>query len=349
MMADRRETRGKGQAVAVFGAAGHTGRFVIAELQRRGFAPIAIGRCGTKLASAGFEARGVPVRTASIEDPLSLDLCLAGASAVINCAGPFLDTADAVAAAALRTRIHYCDVTAEQASAQATFVRFGAAAREAGIVVVPAMGFYGGFGDLLVTAAMGDRDAADDIAIHIALDSWLPTQGTRNTGRRNTAQRLVIANGKLEPHAGTVGPTLWDFPAPFGLQEVTEVPLSEVVLIARHLKASALNTYIASAALGDLQNPDTPPPAPADESGRSAQIFLVQAIVRKGSETRCATARGRDIYAFTAPLVVEAVQHGLEGRIPARGAFAPGEIFDAKDFLESLVPEHLTFEISETR
>ena len=39
--------------------------------------------------------------------------------------------------------------------------------------------------------------AVDDIRIRIALDSWLPTQGTRMTGARNTAPRLVVAGGRL--------------------------------------------------------------------------------------------------------------------------------------------------------
>ncbi len=173
--------------IAVFGASGHTGRFIVAQLLRRGFAPLAIGRDSAKMAESGLQESGVQIRTASIDDPASLDRSLAGAAAVINCAGPFLDTADAVAAAALRARIHYLDVTAEQASAQATFDRFGDAATEAGIVVIPAMGFYGGFADLLATAAMGNWDSADEIRVGIALDSWRPTQGTRITGQRNTA------------------------------------------------------------------------------------------------------------------------------------------------------------------
>jgi hypothetical protein len=101
----------------------------------------------------------------------------------------------------LRARIHYLDVTAEQASAAATFERFGAAAREVGVVVLPAMGFYGGLGDLLATAAMGDWDSADEMRVGIALDSWWPTPGTRITGQRNTFRRLVIADGKLAPLA----------------------------------------------------------------------------------------------------------------------------------------------------
>src|SRR5258706_3895526 len=139
------------------------------------------------MTDSGFEDSNVRIRPASIGDPSSLDRSLAGAAAVINCAGPFLDTADAVAAASLRARIHYLDVTAEQPSAQAIFDKFGNAATEAGVVFLPAMGFYGGFADLLTTSAMGDWDSADEIRLGTALDSGRPTQGTRVTGQQNTA------------------------------------------------------------------------------------------------------------------------------------------------------------------
>jgi short subunit dehydrogenase-like uncharacterized protein len=331
--------------IAVFGASGHTGRFMVSQLLSRGFAPLAIGRDGAKMAQSGFQERGVPIRTASIDDPASLDRSLAGAAAVINCAGPFLDTADPVAAAALRARIHYLDVTAEQPSAQGTFDKFGDAATEAGVVVIPAMGFYGGFADLLATAAMGNWDSADEIRLAIALDSWRPTQGTRTTGQRNTARRLVIDDNKFVSLAQPAPQTFWNFPEPFGRQNVSEVPFSEVPVIARHLRVARLRTYLNNAPLRDLRDSTTPPPIPADESGRSAQTFLVEVLVRNGSRTRRAIAQGRDIYAFTAPLVIEAVQRILDGRARGSGALAPGETFDSTDFLQALAPEHLTFEL----
>jgi hypothetical protein len=63
--------------------------------------------------------------------------------------------------------------------------------------------------------------------------------------------------------------------------------------------------------------------------------------VRKGNATRRAIARGRDIYAITAPIVVEAVERILDGRYRATGTIAPGEAFDARDFLTALSPAHL--------
>lgn len=98
--------------VTVFGAYGHTGRFVVSELRRRGLTTIISGRDEAKLNAFGDAHPECEVRAASIDDPASLERAISGAAAVINCAGPFLDTALPVVDAALRARIHYLDVTA---------------------------------------------------------------------------------------------------------------------------------------------------------------------------------------------------------------------------------------------
>ena len=336
----------RGHSVAVFGATGHTGRFVIAELLRRGLTPIAVARDSAQLAAAGYADRGIAVRVASIDDAASLSRAFAGVAAVINCAGPFLDTAHPVASVALSLGIHYLDVTAEQPSAQATFETFDAPAREAGVVVIPAMGFYGGFADLLATTAMGHWDIADEISIAIALDSWHPTRGTRVTGERNTARRLIIADGRLTPLPLPAAERPWAFPAPFARQEVIELPFSEVIVMAQHLRTTELHTYLSQRALRDIRDKSTPPPSPTDASGRSAQRFLMEVIVRQGADTRRIVAQGQDIYAFSAPLVCEAVQRILTGERRGIGAQAPGALFDAPAFLQALAPHGLILDIA---
>jgi hypothetical protein len=330
--------------IAVVGAGGHTGRFVVSELRRRGWRPILVGRDATKLNVLAEAEPGSDVRVASIDAPASLDRALAGATATINCAGPFLDTAAPVIEASLRGGIHYLDVTAEQGVALAAFERT-ANASDAEVVVAPAMAFYGALADLLATVAIGDWASADTIRIGIALDSWKPTRGTRLTGARNTARRLVFANGGLEPLAEPPPRGTWEFPPPFGTQEVVELPFTEIVLIARHLQTNTIQSYMNLGPITDLRDPDTPPPTAADESGRSDQIFVVDAIVQRGSQRRRATARGRDIYAVTAPIVVEATERILDGRATKRGALAAGELFDAQEFLQALDPQHLSLEI----
>jgi len=336
----------RNRTIAVFGAYGHTGRFVVAELCKRGWIPIPCGRDADKLRTFGVAYPALQWRVAAIEDPRSLDRAFAGAAAIINCAGPFLDTAPAVLEAALRARVHYFDVTAEQGAAADVFQRFSSRALEAGVVVIPAMGFYGGLGDLLATAAKADWTDVDEIQIAVALDSWLPTRGTRLTGQRNTARRLVVANNRLEPLDDPPPTRKWDFPAPFGSQSVVALPFSEIITMSRHLRSPEIHAYMNLEPLKDIRNPETPPPTPADESGRSAQTFLFDVAVRRGNQQRRAIARGRDIYAITAPMVVEAAIRVAGGLQEKAGAFAAGEIFNARDFLDSLCPDHLQVEIS---
>lgn len=134
---------GAGQKVTVFGAYGHTGRFVVAELRERGFVPVLSGRDADKLKALAYES-GLEARPASVDDPAALDRALAGAAAVINCAGPFATTGGPVIEAALRAGIPYLDVAAEIEANADTFAHFGERARAAGAVIVPAMAFYGG-------------------------------------------------------------------------------------------------------------------------------------------------------------------------------------------------------------
>jgi short subunit dehydrogenase-like uncharacterized protein len=334
------------QRVAVIGANGHTGRFVVAELIRRGLRPVAIGRSAGRLADAGFPERGVECREAAVEDDAALDRALAGVAAVINCAGPFMDTADAVVRAALRAGIHYLDVTAEQPSVQAILERHERAARDAGVVVIPAMGFYGGLADLLVATVMGEWDHADAIEIHVALDSWLPTKGTRVTGEKNTARRLAISGGQLTPMQQPPAEKVSVLPAPFGRQTFVELPFSEVPLIAKHVRTKELHAFLSTTALRDVRDPSTPAPQAVDETGRSAQRFAVEVIVTLGGMRRRIIAQGQDIYAVTAPIICEAVQRILSGDIRDTGAKPPAAIFNAASFLRAL-DQHLSVEIVE--
>jgi Saccharopine dehydrogenase NADP binding domain len=321
--------------VTVFGAYGHTGRFIVAELRRRGWTAVLSGRDREKLDALRETFPGSACRVASVDDPDSLDRALAGSAAVINGAGPFLDTAGTLIEAAIRARIPYLDIAAEQPAVLSAFERFADEARRRGVVVIPAMAFYGGLGDLMASAAMVGWDSADEISIAVALDSWKPTRGTRLTGERNPGPRFVFSNGSLT--RGELPPArTWDFPSPFGRQDVVPLPLAETIVIPRHLRIRDLRMFLSSAPIAELRNPDTPPPSPSDGTGRSAQIFAMDLVVRRGAEERRLAARGRDIYAVTAPLVVEAMERIVEGRVSATGVVAPGEAFDALDFLRAL-------------
>ncbi|WBB89377.1 saccharopine dehydrogenase NADP-binding domain-containing protein [Verrucosispora sp. WMMC514] len=332
-----------GREVAVFGAYGHTGRFVVAELGERGYVPLLLGRDRDKLLALARTRPGLVTRRASIDEPTSLDRALRGATAVINCAGPFASTAAALVTAALRAGIPYVDVAAEIEANLDTFRHFAAPARAAGVAVVPATAFFGGLGDLLVTTVLDGAAAADEVHVAYGLSSWRPTPGTRAAGavsaRRRGHRRVRYTGGQLEYHDDALPTLEWPFPAPLGPRRVIgEFTMADVVTVPSHLAVPRVCTYLTAAAAAELSAPDTPAPTAVDERGRSAQTFVVDVLVRAGGTHRRLAATGQDIYAISAPLAVEAVDRILTGRTRAVGVASAGAMFDAPDVLAALSP-----------
>ena len=322
-------------AVVVYGATGHTGRFVVEELLRRGLPTVISGRDATTLETLASKWGDVDVRPAAVDNPHSLDQALENAAAVINCAGPFAVTAAPVIEAAGRARIPYVDVAAEIEANLSTIDR------QATTPVVPAMAFYGGLGDLLTTAVLEERTAADEVHVAYGLSSWHPTPGTRAAGQishdRRAGRRVRFTGGELQYHDDKPVQQDWIFPEPLGRRRViAEFTMADVITVPSHIAVPEVRTYMSVEAAGDLADADTPAPAPVDALGRSDQSFVVDVLVRSDGVERRATARGQDIYAISAPLAVEAVRRILAGQTRTTGVASAGAMFDAADFLKSL-------------
>jgi uncharacterized protein YbjT (DUF2867 family) len=351
--------------IAVYGASGLTGGFVVSDLRRRGWEPVLAGRDRRRLdavagtatgGTAGTAAAGgtSEVRPAAVDDPAALDRALDGVAAVVNCAGPFAVTATPVVEAALRAGVPYVDVAAEVEAVADTFARHGEAAARAGVVVVPAMAFYGGLGDLLATAAMAPAatgaagwTGADEVSIAYALDGWRPTAGTLAAGRvsaeRRGGRRVVHSAGRLRHRTGEPPVVDWDFPDPVGRRRVrAEFTMADSVTIPRHLAVPEVRTYMSLAALRDLGDPDAELRPSGDHGGRAAQRFLVEVVARRGDVQRRAVARGRDIYGISGPLAVEAATRLVRGEAAGTGVLSAGQAFDAADLLRALPLDEVT-------
>ncbi|MEU4417693.1 saccharopine dehydrogenase NADP-binding domain-containing protein [Nocardia salmonicida] len=221
--------------VAVYGAYGHTGRLLVADLSRRGLVPVLCGRDARRLAALAAEHPGADVRPASLAAPADLDRALTGVAVVINCAGPFGDTPPALLDAARRAGVHYLDVAGEALVAWRTFTDFQP---PDSALLIPAAGFFGALGDLLASVAYGAAPSpADEVSVAIALNGWTPTEGSVRAGKLRAGRRVVYVDGHLDVRSGTPEPVgTWQFPPPFGRREVTgEFPTADVVTIARHL------------------------------------------------------------------------------------------------------------------
>jgi hypothetical protein len=312
-----------GRTVLVFGAYGNTGRLVLAELVDRGLVPIATGRDQGRLDALAASRSGLDTRRMSVDDTASLDRAVAGAEAVVNCAGPFATTAAPLLDAALRAGIPYVDVAAESKTVADAFAQFDDRVRAAGIAVVPAMAFFGGFADLLTTAAMGNWTSADEVTIAYGLSSWQPT-----TGIRATVSRRKLPDGE---------PQKWNFPAPLGTRSVVDWTTADAVTIPSHLDVAELHTYLTVEAAREVMT------SAVVEHDMSEQTFAVEVVVRSEGAERRIVASGRDMYAFTAPLAVEAVESILAGRHRTTGVASAGRMFDAVEFLQAL-SEHISIE-----
>jgi short subunit dehydrogenase-like uncharacterized protein len=310
----------------------------VSRLCEQGYKPILCGRDEAKLLGFSQTYPQLKTKVADTSQPDTLDDAFSEAEIIVNCAGPFLDTAEPIMQSALRLGKHYMDLSAEQKSVLDAFEQLSEKAKQKEIVIIPAAAFYGGLGDLLSTALTQNWATIDEITIYIGLDSWHPTKGTRLTGQRNHHQRLVFADNRLQPLQASA-PLIWSFPPPIGTKEMLAVPLSEIITISRHIAVTNINTYISQNSINDIRNTETPEPRPADSKNRSSQHFCMEIEAKSGNSRKRISAQGKDIYAVTAPIVVEAIKRIAAGKLYKTGVATLGETFDATDFLSSLNEE----------
>ncbi|HEY5559270.1 MAG TPA: saccharopine dehydrogenase NADP-binding domain-containing protein [Steroidobacteraceae bacterium] len=123
----------------IYGANGYTGEMIARAAAAQGLSPILAGRSEPTIAALAREL-GCEFRVFGLGDPSAVAAGLAGCRVVIHCAGPFSATAAPMMAGCIAARAHYTDITGEIDVFELGF-RQDAAARQAGIVVCPGVGF----------------------------------------------------------------------------------------------------------------------------------------------------------------------------------------------------------------
>ncbi len=123
----------------IYGATGYTGSLIVREAVRRAMRPVLAGRSAGSTASlaAGF---GLEHRVFSLDSAAGVVEGIRGIHTVLNCAGPFSQTARPMVDACLKAGIHYLDITGEAAVFETMAAR-DAEAKTAGIVLLPGVGF----------------------------------------------------------------------------------------------------------------------------------------------------------------------------------------------------------------
>jgi short subunit dehydrogenase-like uncharacterized protein len=123
----------------IYGANGYVGDLIAREAVRRGLLPILAGRNAKAINRRAAELN-CPSRAFALGASNATALHLTDARIVLNCAGPFIATAEPLIVACLAARVHYLDITGEiEVIEQAARLHERAVA--AGIAVIPAVGF----------------------------------------------------------------------------------------------------------------------------------------------------------------------------------------------------------------
>ncbi len=363
--------------IAVYGASGYTGKLVMSELAKREIEFVAVGRNEIKLRAMMRELgiRAV-ARQATLDDPSTLRRAFKSCSAVIDCAGPFTKYGRPVVEAAIDSGTHYLDTTGEQLYIKMLFDEFDAPAREAGVALVPAMGFDYAPGDLLCSLVSEDIEPLEEIVIAYALQGSAASRGTVES------MMLVLESNDVKYEDGEwtsagIGPVraTFGFPKPIGRKPVGKFPSGEIVTVPHHVKTDKVTSLISMRSFA----PSTPlaramplllpgaslalktpigkltgslinrlPEGPDEKTRKASRFTIVITAHGKSGEKRTATLKGRDAYGLTAAMIVEGADRIRSEGFSGKGTLAPSMAFDPSSFLDSLKSYGLTYKINKT-
>jgi len=326
--------------IAVYGATGHTGRLVAAELHRRGFGVVLAGRNGEALkafaAELGDGGPEVSVHRAALDEPDALRALAERAGVLVHCAGPFTHTGEAVARAAVEGGCHYVDHGLEQHHTKWMFDVMREPAERAGVAMVTAMSFYGGMGDLLAGAVAEGMGEVERVVAAYAVRGWRLTAGAKATAELLFAQthRITFEDGVLR--VGYVEPrnAVFPFPPPLGPRTmIAPLPSSEVVTVPRHVPARRVEAQLTADTFGEEGVFDG---EQVDAATRAGSEFTVAVQVIGEREGRAGRVSGRDLWRLSAVASVEAAVRLAGDALGRGGVFAPAEAFAARPFLRDL-------------
>jgi len=159
----------------IYGSYGYTGELITQLAAQKKLRPILAGRTEARLKKQAAQY-DLPYRAFALDDPTAMADALKGVEAVVHCAGPFSHTAKPMAKACLQTHTHYLDITGEITVFE-RLARLDKQAKEAGIMVLPGIGF-----DVVPTDCVAaDLKARLPDATHLELAFWGLGRASRGT------------------------------------------------------------------------------------------------------------------------------------------------------------------------
>lgn len=328
------------KTLLIYGATGYTGRMAAENAKADGISFVIAGRDEARLVKLASELN-VKHLVFTLDNATTVDAALSSVFVVLNCAGPFKRTAEALMRAAIRTGTHYLDVAAELDGyllAEALNVE----AERAGVMLLPGSG-----GSVAMLGSLASQAASlvsnpQKISIALQVSGSMSRGSAISASEGMSTECLARVDGLLENQSST---NLKGFDFGGGPVSCFPVTLPDLVTIWRATQIPNIETFVHvsgnSFPADNLANlPDGP-----DAQERRANRYQAAVEVTGGdgqlTHAILDTVNG---YSFTALASVEAARRVLDGEVAA-GFQTPVGIFGA-GFAETIADTRILHPIA---
>jgi short subunit dehydrogenase-like uncharacterized protein len=320
----------------IYGASGYTGRMAAEQAQAAGLPLILGGRSQASLVQLGGRF-GAECRVFDLSDSDAIEEALADVTAVLNCAGPYMDTAESLMRAAIRSGVHYLDIAAELDSYRLA-EELDEDAKAAGVMLLPGSGGSVAMLGCLAGHAAGRVENPRKVAVSLHVAGSMSRGSAISASRNVVTETLMLHEGQVTPRpAGET--VMFDFGN--GAVPCFAVTLPDIITIGRSTGIPDVETYVhvsgGAFPEGDLAAlPDGPDRAEREANRYQAAVAVTAA---DGTIARSVldTVNG---YSFTPMAAAEAARRVLAGEVRA-GFQTPAGLF-GNGFAETIADTRIT-------
>lgn len=307
----------------LYGATGYTGKLVALRAKEAGLDFTIAGRDAIKVAALAEEL-GVPFRVFAMEDAAALRTGLAGMTALLNCAGPFVRTAQPLMEACIGAGVHYLDISAEY-KVYALAEAWSDRAAAAGVMLLPGVGWDVVPSDCLALYVAGKVRQPQRLRMALQVAGAISRGSATSVAEILGVGLLARVDGKIvaAPDASVAS---FDF----GAGPVDCSPLSFGDLVTAWTSTRIPNIAMFVYMQGDAPStdlatmPDGPTAAERD-AHRASVVAEVTDLDGTIVRARIDTVNG---YAYTPLAAIEAARRILQGEHRA-GFTTPATLFGA--------------------
>ena len=220
--------------ILVLGGAGEMGSAAVADLVERTDHDVTVGDVRPDAAAALLDRLGAPRRvvTVDVEDPASLAAAMAATDVVLN--ATYMRHNVRVTDAAIAAGVHLVDLGSYYPETLQQLERHDAAVA-AGCRIVPGCGVAPGLTNILARLGADRLDEVDAIRMYsyITHPMWTSPGIVVTRFDASTGTSVVLEDGVIVERPSFSGEEAFDFPEPYGRQEVHFVPHPEPVTLPR--------------------------------------------------------------------------------------------------------------------